>query len=287
MKPQLEHVTLAPGESCALRWRQLPEIPFHWHYHAEFELTLTLNARGHRYVGDSIEAFEPGDLVLVGPNQPHTWAAEHRPDPSGPMLAVVVWFSVQWLERLIEGWPEFSVLDRLKNRAGRGLRFTRAAAAAMRPLMLSLGDLDPPLRLPVLLQILATLARDARATPLAAHAAQAADEPARRRLAKVLERLHADIARTPNSRELANAAALSVGAFHCLFKRHMGMTVLDYLGQLRIGRACQELIGSDRAIGAIATESGFGTAAHFNRQFVRRKGMTPRAFRARYRQAAP
>jgi AraC-like DNA-binding protein len=30
----------------------------------------------------------------------------------------------------------------------------------------------------------------------------------------------------------------------------------------------------------LATEAGSGTAAHFNRQFLRRKAMTPRAFRA-------
>jgi len=32
---------------------------------------------------------------------------------------------------------------------------------------------------------------------------------------------------------------------------------------------------------------GYGTLAHFNRQFLQRKGMTPRAFRASYQGATP
>ena len=70
MKPQFEQVTVPVGESWSLLWRELPELPFLWHYHPEFELTLTLNAQGQRYVGDSLEDFSAGDLVLTGPTQP-------------------------------------------------------------------------------------------------------------------------------------------------------------------------------------------------------------------------
>lgn len=44
-----------------------------WHYHPELELTLVLESYGQRLVGDSIENFDKGDLVLVGGNLPHVW----------------------------------------------------------------------------------------------------------------------------------------------------------------------------------------------------------------------
>ena len=283
MKPQFEHVTVAPGESWTLLWRELPELPFLWHFHPEYELTLTLNARGQRYVGDSLQNFESGDLVLIGPNQPHTWAASERPNEAEPMLAIVVWFTSAWLERLVKGWPELAALERLSIEAARGMHFSPSTVQAIYPLMLSLRDLDPASRLPTVLQILTQLARDQHVTRLATHGFSPADGKVQGRIARVLERLHVDSGTPPSAQQLADEAALSLGAFHRFFKRHTGMTMLDYLAQLRIGIACQLLINTDRPIGVVAMEAGYGTAAHFNRQFLQRKAMTPREFRASYR----
>ena len=55
-------------------------IPFQWHHHPEFELTLTLNSRGQRFIGDHIGDYDDGDLVLVGPNLPHTWVSREKID---------------------------------------------------------------------------------------------------------------------------------------------------------------------------------------------------------------
>src|SRR5580700_7167180 len=75
MKPYLEHIPAAKDGSWTLFDRLLPAIPFEWHYNSEYELTLTLNSRGQRFVGDSVSAYEDGDLVLIGPKIPHTWCS--------------------------------------------------------------------------------------------------------------------------------------------------------------------------------------------------------------------
>ena len=282
MKPQFEQVTVPAGESWCLLWRALPELPFLWHYHPEFELTLTLNARGQRYVGDSLEDFTSGDLVLTGPNQPHTWAATDRLDATQPMLAVVIWFSVDWLDRALIGWPELGALRKLSVDAGRGLKFSAAARDQVQPLLLSLRDLDPALRLPVLLQILTLLARDPAALTLATHSFLPAGDLVAGRMAKMLNRLHAHPEAPISAQQLADEVAMSVGAFHRFFKRHTGMTMLDYVAQLRVGLACQLLINTTRPIKVIASDVGYSTLAHFNRQFLERKKIRPRAFRASY-----
>lgn len=286
MKPQFEQVTVPVGESWSLLWRELPELPFLWHYHPEFELTLTLNAQGQRHVGDSLEDFASGDLVLTGPNQPHTWAATERLDASQPMLAVVMWFSADWLQRAVAGWPELGPLQALSVQAGRGLAFSAAARAQVQSLILGLRGKDPALRLPALLHILALLAQDAAARPLATHAYIPAGDKVGERMGKILHRLHAQAADTVSATALADEVAMSVGAFHRFFKRHTGMTVLDYVAQLRIGKACQLLINTALPINVIASDVGYGTLAHFNRQFLQRKRVTPRAFRASYQAKA-
>ena len=37
-----------------------------WHFHPEIEIMLVTKGRGTRFVGDSIDFFEPFDLVMVG-----------------------------------------------------------------------------------------------------------------------------------------------------------------------------------------------------------------------------
>jgi AraC-like DNA-binding protein len=52
---------------------------------------------------------------------------------------------------------------------------------------------------------------------------------------------------------------------------------------LRIGAAAARLAGGDEPVAHIAADVGYGALANFNRQFRATKGMTPRAYRARFR----
>lgn len=282
MRPQYEHLSVSLGQSWRLLWRELSELPFLWHYHPEFELTLTLNARGQRYVGDHLADFSDGDLVLLGPNLPHTWSASERIAPERQMLAVVVWFSKDWLVQLQTSLPELAALLQLGKRADRGLQFSAAIADSVRPLMLRLQKLAPAQRLPLLLELLLLLAQDQQARPLASVASAAiALDAQRQRMGKVLDYLHENFQAAIPLELLAARAALSVGAFHRFFKRHTQLTVTAYLAQLRIGSACQQLIQTDKAIGVIAQEAGYRNLAHFNRQFRAAKGVSPREFKRR------
>ena len=41
-----------------------------WHFHPEYEIMLVLEGRGIRFVGDSIDRFDAGDLVFLGRRYP-------------------------------------------------------------------------------------------------------------------------------------------------------------------------------------------------------------------------
>ena len=285
MTPLFEQVTIPPGHSWGLLWRELDAIPFIWHYHPQFELTLTVNARGQRYIGDHVGDFEPGDLVLLGPNLPHTWSASERIDSSQPMLAVVVWFSLEWLEQLAACFPELHGVRQLAARAGPALHFSPRTSARCAGQLLRLNALPVPQRLPLLLDVLLDLAGDAGARPLASTAQAPLPDGQQKRMAGVFDFMHAHFREEIALETLAQKAALSLGAFHRCFKRHAHCTPGDYLARLRIGRACQQLIESNLAIAVIAQEAGYRNLAHFNRQFRAARHVTPRAFRRQYRHA--
>jgi AraC-like DNA-binding protein len=282
MKPLLEKVAPADGASWAWLDRRLDEaIPFQWHHHPEFELTLTLNSVGQRFIGDHIGEYGDGDLVLIGPNLPHTWASRAKADETRPHHALVMWFRREWAAPLIETMKELKPVGELLSRASAGLQFSSAVAANVRPVIEGLFRASGEDRLIGLLIVLTLLARDREATPLAT--ATAHEESAdRERIDRVLDHIHVHYADGIAIDDLADIAALSPSGLHRLFRRHTRQTVSDYVMRLRIGEACALLSGTSRPIAHIAGDVGYGALANFNRQFRALKGMTPRAYRRQF-----
>jgi len=284
MKPYLEHLTADDGASWATLNRRLEEgIPFQWHHHPEFELTLTLNSQGQRFIGDHIGRYGDGDLVLIGPNLPHTWHSLDRTDPSQPHTALVMWFLPEWAERLTANAELHSIATML-SRAATGLHFSPRFAAQVRPLVQTIFTQPAVDRFLSLVRVLTVLAEDTEATPLSATApALAPATTDRGRIDRVLTHIHNHFAEPITIAQLADIAALSPSGLHRTFVRHTRQSVSHYLIRLRIGRACALLSAGAVPVSQIAGEVGYDSLANFNRQFKALKGTTPTQYRAAFR----
>lgn len=279
MKCQFEHVRFAKGCSIRIYHRQIPCIPFEWHHHPVYELTLTLNSRGWRFVGDHIGQYEPQDLVLVPSDMPHTWASTSAVDESLPHTALVVWFTKEWALRVADSCPEFSPIRKLVTRANAALSFPTSAGVRMESCLPGLLSESPLKRLHTVQELLCELA-DTKAMALATQittSPKSVDESGQ--LAQVLDLLHKRFAKPIRIDDLCTAANLSARSLHRLFARHLGQNVSEYMGRLRIGRACMLLVETDYPISMIAAETGFSNLSNFNRQFRNSRHMTPKEFR--------
>lgn len=290
MNPLLESLLVPEGASWTYFYRRLDEsIPFNWHYHLEFELTLTLNSQGQRYVGDSIESYDDGDLVLLGSNLPHTWMSQRKVDDAQPHVAHVFWIRPDWIHTLIDTLVELRPFKAMLQSANRGLVFSADTAQAVRARLERMPALSPSGRLVHFIEVLTLLAEDQHHRLLCAPRAEldairANDRP---RIDRTLEYIHKHYESAISMEALADLAALSVSGLHRLFKRHTRLTVSEYIAQLRIGKACSLLVSTDKPIAHVAEEVGYGNMSHFNRQFLTIKKMTPREFRRSYAQKAP
>lgn len=284
MRPYLEHLPVSHDASWSMLNRRLDDaIPFQWHHHPEFELTLTLNSRGQRFIGDHVGTYEHGDLVLVGPNLPHTWASREKLDDGQPHVALVFWFKKEWIAQLVSGSVELKPIARIIDRAGRGLAFPAELGRALQPDFEAMFKRPPAQRLVALLDILSQLASGGEGQPLASQAPQVV-AGSRARIDRVLLHLHQHYAEPVRLPELAEVAALSVSGLHRLFIKHTQASITGYVAGLRIGEACSRLSSTDQPIRHIAEAVGYPSLANFNRQFRSLRGMTPRAYRASFRQ---
>jgi AraC family transcriptional regulator len=80
--------------------------------------------------------------------------------------------------------------------------------------------------------------------------------------------------------EIAAQVSVNPAYLSRVFRQFHNQAIGDYLHDLRVQFACQQLADPDAALSAIATSSGFADQSHFTRVFKHCTGMTPGAFRA-------
>ena len=78
---------------------------------------------------------------------------------------------------------------------------------------------------------------------------------------------------------LASACNISVSALERRFKKYLKKTPHQYLNEVRLDKARQMLLETDKPISSIALETGFADHSHFTRSFNRSFGITPRRAR--------
>lgn len=282
MQATFERVPHPADASFLVKRRNDRKFEFWWHFHPEMELNFIERSQGRRLVGDAIEDYDDGDLVLLGSGLPHTWYSEERGGKQKHQ-SVVVQFLPEFLGREFFSRSELTGITRLFQAAHRGLQFTGSVQESVGRQMRELPRLDGLRRLLSLLAILDELAQ-AKARPLAsAGYVPGLDESCVHRVNDVLAFIAGHYTEPITQRQAAQVAHLSPSAFSRFFHRAIGKTFKRHVNELRVGKACRMLIESDRAITEIALASGFANLANFNRRFLEQKGVSPRAFRLHWK----
>jgi AraC-like DNA-binding protein len=273
-----------PGQSFVVRTRRDRSFDFCWHFHPEYELTYIVKSSGRRYVGDSIEDYHDGDLILLGPNLPHTWGSTPQPRRSRQShVAIYTQFSENFAGADFLSKPELAALKTLFSRASRGLKFSHQIEQRVGREMELLNDAGGMKRLVKLLEILDILVHARNAKPLAS----AGFSPALKRFDEsridaVCNYVHENLGEAISLPEAASRAHMSVSAFSRFFHRALGRTFVEYVNELRIGEACRQLIESEKSVAEIAFAAGFENLSNFNRRFLKLKAMSPRDYRRRF-----
>jgi len=286
---EFELVPRSEEQSFALREFRLPAFPSPWHFHPECELTYIVGSRGTRFVGDSIARYEPGELVLLGPNTPHCW----RNDRTGRQARVLAHsLVIQCREDCLGAGfldlPELAGVRELLQRARRGLQFTGKTCEAVYAIMTRMRRHRGLAQVVDLLQIFRLLVEAEGSKPLSsAGFVPFFDQRAGERVGRVCQYVLQNLSERLDFAEIARECCMSQSAFCHYFKRVTGRTLSEFINELRIGHARRLLIETSGGIAQIAYSSGFGCLSNFNRRFRELSGLSPSQYRRKYQSVSP
>ncbi|MFJ9033088.1 AraC family transcriptional regulator [Streptomyces sp. NPDC102274] len=281
MKPRYEQPGISDGTTFTCFVRSESTFDFAWHHHQEYELTLITAGIGTRYVGTTVERYQLGAMVLLGPDLPHTFASEQS---EANAEAVVTQFRYDFLGPEFFALPPFRVVDGLLARSAHGLRFDHVSDE-VRAHVTRLPHLEAVTRTVSLLDVLRHLAEDATASPITGPGyVMAPGLAVRDRIDAVCRYLQQAHTEPVELAEVAALAHMSPTSFSRFFRRVMGRTLTDYINQLRVETACSLLTATSLPVTEVAARSGYRNLSNFNRRFRELKGLRPTEYRAAHPQ---
>lgn len=250
-----------------------------WHCHDEYELHLITATSGKAFVGDWIGPFEPGHVVLCGPRLPHNWISLDIPPEGIASRDLVIQFQHAPLEQASHTIPELAELMPMLERAKHGIEFfglSHSAQDHWHQVRSSKGLQ----RLTAFLYLMTELSRWTDYRLLSNMQMQGVDNDAELdQINAIVNRITDNVAQPLTAAQVAADLGMSESRFSRFFRRTTGNSFTDFVNQVRINRACQLLMSSDRYVTNICYDVGFNNVANFNRRFLELKGTTPTEFR--------
>ncbi|MDD6174171.1 MAG: AraC family transcriptional regulator [Firmicutes bacterium] len=103
------------------------------------------------------------------------------------------------------------------------------------------------------------------------------------RMQPVLDYIGKNFAQPITAADAARLFHVSYSYFSKLFSKAAGCSFSDYVTAVRLSAAEQLLITTEKSITEISFETGFSDLSYFTRRFTAKNGLTPRAYRKKYR----
>jgi AraC-like DNA-binding protein len=278
MKAFYEKIPAIEETSFLTRKIVIPYFDAPLHYHPEYELTLIVQGKGKRFVGDNIENFEAGDLVLLGSNLPHFWRSDkvfyENKEPIS--AAIVIQFSTDFVKNILEKLPECKAIVSMLHLSKSGIKFSESFT----PLLEKIVEEKGTKRFISLLDLLEKMSQTTDYQLLASeHFNIKPDDAENERMRKILEFTLDNFQNEISIDAIAEIAHLTVPSFCRYFKSRTRKTYIDYLNEIRVSHARKLLIDSELGVSQVGLECGFQNLSHFHRVFKNQVGVTPLAYR--------
>lgn len=275
-------------ESFHVQVDRLPHFYDTLHYHPEVQVTLILEGTGTLFIGDCIEQFGPGDLIVIGANLPHVMRndQEYYEEGSGLMShAISIYFRQEAFGDRFFELPETRHIREWIHKAARGVRLRHQLNAAVASDITRMPELENFERFRSLLSILHYLANNDSYEYLSSVSFSTPQKDTdSQKINDVFDYVMQHFAEEIRLESVAEIAHMSPTAFCRYFKQRTRKTFSRFLNEVRVGNACKLLLEGDHTISEVSFRCGYNNISNFNRQFKSIAKFTPSEYVQKFRQ---
>ena len=249
------------------------------HQHEEIQISLVIEGEGTLVVGDSINYYSKGDILIIGSYLPHVFKSDNSASTNSHMLSL--FFTKNSFGNGFFQLEEMTELQKFFKRCKHGFKVT-SKLKQIKHLFFQLERASKLERFIILLQLqklastanyksLSSFIFDKKITDIDGH-----------RMRNVFEFTMNNFEKNISLETISEVANMTKNAFCKYFKRRTNKTYIQFLNELRIEHACKLIQSNlESTIAEISFQSGFNNISNFNRQFKIAKQMSPSGYKKR------
>ena len=279
IKAHLLKVANPTLKSFSIRHDYLPYFYNQYHYHPEVELLFIQEGTGTQFVGDSIQRFEGGDLLLIGSDCPHYLRSDNKyfsGDPNLYVSALVIHFNPSIFGKDFLALLENRHIDQLLEKSKKGLRILGSLKSEITEIMKKMIVSNKGNMMLALYALLDLLAFVNEYELLGTRIMEGDHND------KETERINAiytyaakHFKRKISIEEIAGVAHLSANSFCRYFKNKTKKNFSHFLNEIRVEYACKKIRENQLQVTQVGYEAGFNNFVNFNNAFKKITGKTP------------
>jgi YesN/AraC family two-component response regulator len=282
MVAELEKISY--DDSGGFRAEYISETNGFWHFHPEYEITLNTKSNGTRIVGNSVELFDQYDLVMIGGNIPHCWNYYTNSIPIPEEQGIMLHFKLSSLGEALLSQHELHSVKQLLIDSERGIAFSEEDAKKAEVHLVNMvrnKGIDKMISFFNILKILCSAEK--RTSLCSENYKQAFDEQGNKKMTDVYNYVRENFHKQITLVKISRIVHMSPFAFSRYFKKNCGSGFIEYLGRVRMNKACHLLRETEYQVHDIASQCGFSSISNFNKQFRKSESLSPREYRAQFK----
>lgn len=243
------------------------------HQHKEIQISYIVKGEGILILGDSVNTYKEGDIILIGSNLPHVFKSDLSNKKKSFMMTL--FFRKDSFGNDFFNFNLFEKLIPLFEKSKHGFKIT----SNKKELFDYFKQLNSALKIEqfILFFNIINLINQSKTQLLSSFIyPKDYSNHEGKRMRDVFEYSLNNFSENISLSDIAEKANMTNNAFCRYFKQRTNKSYIQFLTEIRIDHAAKLLIkNTDLSVIEIATLSGFNNISNFNRKFKRLKNTSP------------